>query len=133
MNKKGFTLVELLAIIVILGIIITIVYPLVVSTINDAKKNAYTSQKEIVIKAAKLYYLDHVENLPDIGSSENRCVTIETLITDGYISSEELKSNYSMIKEEKKLINPDNNTEISSVQVKYENNKYVYNLVESCS
>ena len=34
MNKKGFTLVELLAVIVILGIILLIAVPKVISTIN---------------------------------------------------------------------------------------------------
>ncbi len=39
-KKKGFTLIELLAVIIILAVIALIAVPLVMSTINDAKKGA---------------------------------------------------------------------------------------------
>ena len=40
MNKKGFTLVELLAVIVILAIIALIATPLILNVIDNAKKGA---------------------------------------------------------------------------------------------
>ncbi len=40
MKSKGFTLIELLAVIIILAVIALIATPLVMSTINDAKKGA---------------------------------------------------------------------------------------------
>ena len=40
MNKKGFTLVELLAVIVILGLIAVILVPKVQGVVRDSKKNA---------------------------------------------------------------------------------------------
>ena len=39
-NKKGFTLVELLAVIVILAIIALIATPIILNVIDDAKTNA---------------------------------------------------------------------------------------------
>lgn len=42
-QNKGFTLIELLAVIVILAVIALIATPLVMSTINDAKKGAAIS------------------------------------------------------------------------------------------
>ncbi len=43
MNKKGFTLIELLAVIVILAVIALIATPMVLDTIDDAKKGAASS------------------------------------------------------------------------------------------
>ena len=40
MNKKGLTLLELLAVIVVLAIIALIATPIVIRTINDSKNNA---------------------------------------------------------------------------------------------
>ena len=41
MNKKGFTLVELLAVIALLALLTGIAVPNVISTINNNKKNRY--------------------------------------------------------------------------------------------
>lgn len=55
-NKKGFTLVELLAVIVILGIIMTIATTSVIKNINDSKEKAkYIAAKEIV-EIAEAYF-----------------------------------------------------------------------------
>lgn len=52
--NKGFTLIELLAVIVILAVIALIATPLVMNTINDAKKGA--------AKDAAYNYIRAVEN-----------------------------------------------------------------------
>lgn len=108
MNKKGFTLVELLATIIILGILVTVVYPTVISTIKSSEKKAHYSEVKTIEKALKLYYLDHVDDLKDLndsrtidGCSSNRSVNalkdgktpvgIKTLIEEGYISDNEAR------------------------------------------
>lgn len=49
LNRKGFTLVELLAVIVILAIIVGIVFPQIMNSINNSRVSAiHTSAKEIV-------------------------------------------------------------------------------------
>ena len=52
-NKKGFTLVELLAVLVILGIVSFIAVPNVVSLINDNKKDTMLSDARKMISQAK--------------------------------------------------------------------------------
>ena len=52
-NTKGFTLIELLAVIVILAIIALIATPMVLNTINDAKKGAVQSSAYSVISAVE--------------------------------------------------------------------------------
>lgn len=52
-NKKGFTLVELLAVIVILGVLLMIAVPAVQNVIKKTKNNATQKQAELFIDAAK--------------------------------------------------------------------------------
>ena len=52
-SNKGFTLIELLAVIVVLAIIALIATPMVLNTINDAKKGAVQSSAYSVINAVE--------------------------------------------------------------------------------
>ena len=53
MNKKGFTLVELLAVIAILAILVIVALPNVLGMFNNAKKNTFTTEVKQVAKSAK--------------------------------------------------------------------------------
>ena len=55
MKKKGFTLVELLGVITILGIIALIIIPVVENSNKRIKKKAYEKQKDAIILALKDY------------------------------------------------------------------------------
>ena len=56
MNKKGFTLVELLAVIALLALLTGIAVPNVISTINNNKKNTFLMDaKRMVSKAEYLF------------------------------------------------------------------------------
>ncbi len=55
-EKLGFTLIELLAVIVVLTIIAVVATPIVVKTIDDAKKGAFKNSAYGLIKAAELDY-----------------------------------------------------------------------------
>jgi type IV pilus assembly protein PilA len=49
-NKKGFTLVELLAVIVILAVILAIAVPSISSMMNNAKKAAFEDNVKLIIR-----------------------------------------------------------------------------------
>ena len=49
--KKGFTLLELLAVITLLGLLAFIAVPITIGIINDAKKSAGKTQEELYIDA----------------------------------------------------------------------------------
>src|SRR5574344_2012382 len=54
--KKGFTLVELLAVIVILAVILVIAVPKITATINSTRKAAFESSIKMVAKSAEREY-----------------------------------------------------------------------------
>lgn len=80
-NKNGFTLVELLAVIVILGIIMTIATTSVIKNINDSKAKAkYIAAKEIV-NIAEAY-------IETEGADQYGCVAIIDMIEDEYLEKD---------------------------------------------
>ncbi len=54
--KKGFTLVELLAVIIIIGIIALITVPIVLSVIGSSKQKALQNSAYGLIESGKIYY-----------------------------------------------------------------------------
>ena len=60
--KKGFTLVELLGVITILGVIALVIIPVVENSNKKVKAKAYEAQKDAIILALKDYRTDHPED-----------------------------------------------------------------------
>jgi len=63
-RKGGFTLVEILIVVIILGILAAIVIPQFTSASQDARKNSLTSQLQTLRSQIELYKLQHLDNLP---------------------------------------------------------------------
>lgn len=82
-REEGFTLVELLAVIVILGIIVALAIPAVGTVVDTARSGATKAEQELVIDAARLYELD--EKNPDIGEDKANGVTVGELVKNGYL------------------------------------------------
>ena len=59
MNKKGFTLVEILAAIVILGVLMSVAIVSVSRILSNSKEGFYDNVEDQLILAAKRYYNDH--------------------------------------------------------------------------
>ena len=68
MKNKGFTLVELILVVVIMGIISAIVIPSIMKGLSDSEKQGGKSVEELLINNLKLYNDD---NKFDIWCSEN--------------------------------------------------------------
>jgi general secretion pathway protein G len=69
-NNKGFTLVEILIVVIILGILAAIVIPQFTNASTDARKNSLTSQLQTVRSQIELYKLQHNEILPDFATKQ---------------------------------------------------------------
>ena len=61
MKKRGFTLVELLGVISVLGIIALLIIPSVEKTISKNKKKGLENQKNTIISGAKNWITDNRE------------------------------------------------------------------------
>lgn len=57
MKKKGFTLVELLAVIAILAILIILALPNTMSLYNEAKKDSFTTEVKNIVNNAKQQWI----------------------------------------------------------------------------
>ncbi|MEA2733721.1 MAG: ral secretion pathway protein [Humisphaera sp.] len=63
-RKGGFTLVEILIVVIILGILAAIVIPQFTSASQDARRNSLTSQLQTLRSQLELYKLQHLDALP---------------------------------------------------------------------
>ncbi len=69
-NNKGFTLVEILIVVIILGILAAIVIPQFTEASNDARESALASDLQTVRSQLELYKVQHLENYPPTTSSD---------------------------------------------------------------
>jgi len=63
-NRKGFTLVEILIVVIILGILAAIVIPQFTSASSDARQSSLTSQLQTIRSQVELYKLQHGDAYP---------------------------------------------------------------------
>ena len=106
LNRKGFTLIEMLAVVVILGVLMTIMVPVVGHLIDENKKNNFESLKSGIFSATKTYLSDFryeivVSGLPcnnsndekDVASVNGEALTgskipLRTLVTKKYLKGD---------------------------------------------
>ncbi len=120
MKKNGFTLLELLGVIVLLGVVALLVATLSNRTLKESKESLYETQKETIISAAKKWTIANNEELPMSEAEGEYRLSVGTLAEDGYIDSNE-------------IIDPKTNKEIDAcIIITYNNskNQYNYELVE---
>lgn len=86
-NKQaGFTMVELLASIVIMGLLVAVAIGAISFVLDIAKKRYYESLEKTVTLAGQNYYADHKNLLPKaIGDS--RKITLKTLVQNKYLEN----------------------------------------------
>lgn len=119
-NNKGFTLVELMAVIVVLALIITIAVPSAISISHKIKLKMYATKVDMIIDSAKLYGQDNPSSLK---SNENACsssdLTVQTLIDTGYIKKDDIDNG--------KVLNPIDNSPMNTYTLcVYKKNNRVY-------
>ena len=119
--NQGFTLVELLAVIVVLAIVLIIAVPGVLSIINKTKNSAYDRQIDMIKDAAKNYVT--ANTIAWAGENpKSTVVTLDMLQSSGYL--------------DKKILDPRDKKEIlcANVLVSKDNkNKVTYDVDMACN
>jgi general secretion pathway protein G len=65
-SKRGFTLVEILIVVIILGILAAIVIPQFTNASQDARKSSLVSQLQTLRSQIELFKLQHGDTLPNL-------------------------------------------------------------------
>ena len=112
MKKRGYTLIELLSVVVILAVICAIAIPKTIDVIGATRITAYNTAKGNILDSAKLKYL------ADINTSKVVEYTVDDLISSGYLK--------------KGIKNPitNENYKDTKVIITNDDNKVTYNYVE---
>lgn len=82
MRENGFTLVEIIAVLIILAIIVLVAFPNILSSITKTNEKMDDATKELLITNAKSYWSDNNLLVDEAGSTE--CVTVKKLVEENY-------------------------------------------------
>lgn len=103
LNKKGFTLVELLAVIVILAVVILVAVNNVIPQMNKAKAGAFKTEALSFLDGAEQYYTSQQMTGKDFNETNKageklEGVTIKYLVDNKYVKSADVDKYTGCIK-----------------------------------
>lgn len=84
--KKGFTLIEILAVVTIIGLMFILVIPKITTSLKNKKKDVDTTTNNLIVTAAKSYVLDNSSKFDKIDNNIY-CLPITTLTKKDYLDS----------------------------------------------
>ena len=115
-KDKGFTLIEILAVVTIIGLIFILVIPKITSSLKNKKGDVDSTTNNIVISATKLYVQEHSSKF-DKEESNTYCMPINMLVKKGYLESPV-----------KNVTDDEDITDTKSVKITYDNG-FKYEIV----
>ncbi|HOP65904.1 MAG TPA: prepilin-type N-terminal cleavage/methylation domain-containing protein [Bacilli bacterium] len=91
MKNKGFTLIEMLAVVIILAVLVLIATPAVISISARVRTNMYCTKIEMLEKAGEMYAQENtLDEICTINSVSYSCknITVHTLISLNYVDAD---------------------------------------------
>lgn len=85
MKKNGFTLAELLGVVVILGLLLLLVFPSVVKELKEGEATIDSAVEQIIKNGASNYVENNKNTYPE-NKNATYCITLNTLVNAGEIS-----------------------------------------------
>ncbi len=92
MKENGFTLVEILAVLVLLGLIALVTFPSVSRSIRDARKDRDSVNIDTVLNAAYDFAQQNISYLP-VTTEEPKKICAQQLICAGLVKEEVVRDN----------------------------------------
>ena len=120
MNKKGFTLIELMGVIVIIGLLIILAIPSITNLLNDEEENISSAMEKVLLQAGELYTQDNIGIYPKTEGNVY-CVTLKELVDEEYLGSP--------------IKDPVSSNEIDQnkyIKTSIQNGTYNYEITDSC-
>lgn len=120
MKKNGFTLAELLGVIVILGLLLLLVFPSIIKEVKEGETSIDNAVEQIIFNGAS-NYIENNKNTYPTSQNATYCITLNTLVNAGEIS-------------EKLLIDKKGKTlDLNKkVEIQIKNGKKSYQMNEQC-
>ena len=113
MNRKAFTLMELLGVIIILALLMAVIFPNIINNIKNSSVEENNISEKLIYNAVDKYIQQNNNNLKKI-EGFSYCITLKELTSTGYISS-------PIIIDDKDI------TDLKSVQISY-SDEFTYEL-----
>ncbi len=104
-SKKGFTLIEMLVVIILIGIILAIVLPSVTKLSNNRSKKMYETHLDVVVESAVDLYTDQYKG--ELADENAECFNInyQTLLKDGLVDETDVFCDGNIIIRDNKSTN----------------------------
>lgn len=113
MNKKGFTLAEVIVVIVLISIIVAIAIPSVIAIRNRINERLLESKKDTILVAAELYGQDN----PQLFNPNEFIVTVGELVDAGYVERDTESNGKNCTDSYGCVINPVDNKSLNDVKI----------------
>lgn len=112
--KKGFTLIEILAVVTIIGLLFILVIPKITNSLNSKKEDIDNTTNKLIISATKQYINNNIDDF-DKEKDNVYCMPLTTLVKENYLD---------------KVMDKDNKdiTNIKSVKITYDKD-FKYEIV----
>lgn len=119
MKKNAFTLAELVAVVVLLGLITAIAFPPIITQMKKSQESIDNATEKLIISGAMNYLKSNKDDYPELNGSVY-CITVGDLIDNNNLSSSLKNSDGEEIPRDEK------------VKVRVKNNNYEYEIVNTC-